>query len=193
MSYIRTIIYTAIILLLCTYVSFAEETIPDFRVKLDILGDKDIKPTVGRYLSRELRNLGVVTIVDSAEDYILICSIKKISLESGGEEGFALSVVFCEKQDVDGVFAVRDEMWELMLSIENLPNTKQRQRLLNKITALQLHMNRIRNSIGDYSMQLSVLSIGALAELDAKCKKIIFDIDNDYLKEKRKELSFISK
>ena len=120
MNYIRTTTYTAIILLLCTYVSFAEETKYNFKVTFHIGGDKWEEQTVESYISRELRSLRDVTIVDLGEEWdcALDIIITKVENVSDLEVGFAISIIYRGMQDVDGLFIVRDEMYDLMLSIE---------------------------------------------------------------------------
>jgi len=96
MDYIRTTTYTAIILLLCTHVSFAEETKPNFKVRLSISADEDIKQKAESYLSRELRSLGDVTIVDSGDEYKICIIVLQHESESGTLLGYSISVVFGE-------------------------------------------------------------------------------------------------
>ena len=102
MNYVRTITYTAIILLLCTYVSFAEETKPSFKVGLSITcPDKGTEQAIESYLSRELRSLGDVDIVDPGEDIILeIIALKDLTV-SGKVLGYSFSVVYIEPIECD--------------------------------------------------------------------------------------------
>ena len=86
MNYIRTATYTAIILLLCTYVSFAQETKPNFKVRIAIDAvDENTKTTAESYLSRELRSRGDVTIVDKDQDCLLWIKINGLKYISSNE------------------------------------------------------------------------------------------------------------
>jgi hypothetical protein len=188
MNYIRIITYTAIILLLCTYVSFAQETKSDFKVKLFILGDKDIKQDTESYLGRELRSLGDVTVVGSGEDCLLWCNINKVITVSGKLTGFAFSVVYCERQDVEGLYSVRDKMFDIVTKISNLPKTKQQQELLESYQFIFADTLLSLPTIGKYSMQYSSLYIGP-NDLRTLCETAITDFDNNYLKKKRDEFN----
>ncbi len=184
MNYIRTTTYTAIILLLCTYVSFAQETKPNFKVRLLIDADVDIEQTVKNCLSRELKSLGDVTIVDTGEDCLIGIMIMENKALSGS---FALSVVLYERQDVYGLLAAKREIENLRKTIRKLPETEQRKELLASSTILLLKMIVALPTIGDYSIKDHFMYTGVMGNNLCKCcEQVIVQFDNNYLKEKRK-------
>jgi len=107
MNYMRITIYTAIILLVCTYVSFAEETKPNFKIALAInCSDEGTNKKTESYLSRELRSLGDVDIVDSGEECKLTAIVVKDMYKSGEVLGYSLAVLctipyICDNQLFD--------------------------------------------------------------------------------------------
>ncbi len=163
MDYIRTTTYTAIILLLCTYVSFAQKTNTGIKVKLAIeTADEITEQTVESCISREHMSLGNVTIVDTREDCLIGIMIMENKTLSGS---FALSVVFYERQDVYGLLAVRGGMEKLRKEIRELPETEQQKELLASSTIV---MDK---------------------NLRKCCEQVIVQFNNSYLKEKRKAIA----
>jgi len=189
MNYIRNIAYTAIILLLCTSVSFAQETKNNIKVKLLILGDEGMEQDTESYLGRELRSLGDVTVVGSGEDCLLWCNIIKVITASGKLTGLAFSVAYCERQDVEGLYEVRDKMFDIVTKISNLPKTKQQQELLESYQFIFADTLLSLPTIGKYSMQYSSLYIGGPNDLRTLCEAAITAFDSKYLKEKRAEFN----
>ncbi len=186
MDYIRTTTYTAIILLLCTYVSFAQKTNTGIKVKLAIeTADEITEQTVESCISRELMSLGNVTIVDTREDCLIGIMIMKNKTLSGS---FALSVVFYERQDVYGLLAVRGGMEKLRKEIRELPETEQQKELLASSTMLLLKMVIALPTIGDYSIKDHFMYTGVMDNnLRKCCEQVIVQFNNSYLKEKKRE------
>ncbi len=186
MDYIRTTTYTAIILLLCTYVSFAQETNTGIKVKLAIeTADEITEQTVESCISRELMSLGNVTIVDTREDCLIGIMIMENKTLSGS---FALSVVFYERQDVYGLLAVRGGMEKLRKEIRELPETEQQKELLASSTMLLLKMVIALLTIGDYSIKDHFMYVGVMDKnLRKCCEQVIVQFNNSYLKEKKRE------
>lgn len=61
-----------------------------FSVELELDADKDIKATAVSYVSRELRSLGDVDVVDNAEITIFV-SILPVRIRTGEKTGYVLS------------------------------------------------------------------------------------------------------
>ncbi len=188
MNFIHTTTYTAIILLLCTYVSFAQEAKPSIKIKLTIeTADEGMEQTVESYISRELRSLGDTTIVDTGEDCLIGIMIMENKTLSGS---FALSVVFYERQDVYGLLAVRGGIEKIRKEIRKIAETEQQKELLTSSTILLLKMVVALPTIGDYSIKDHFMYTGVMDNnLRKCCEQVIVQFNNSYLKEKRKSLS----
>lgn len=195
MNNIRIAIYTTIILLLCTYVSFAGEAKPNFKVNLGIACDnEEIKQKAESYLSRELRSLGDVTIVD--ENYA-DCAINVIIINISNV-GFAISVVckipilplhltlmeagtkmLLNAYESHPQLIGKGKFWQEELKIEE---KSRHEEIMQQMTAL----NSSLKSLSD--MRISLLPTHSLYagepyDLRRICEEIIVHFDNDYLKE----------
>ena len=192
MNYMRTATYTAIILLLCTCVSFAQETKSDIKVKLFILGDEGMKQDTESYLGRELRSLGDVTVVDSGEDCLLWCNIKELRMVSGKLTGMVFSVVYCERQNVEGLYTVQGDIYELSESIQTIRKSLLPELpvgLISRPAILWTDMSQILPTIGKYSMQYCSLYAARPDSLRTLCEIAITDFDSNFLIEKRKAMA----
>ncbi len=181
---IRTATYTALILLLCAYVSFAQETNTGIKVKLTIeTADEALEQTVENYISEELLSLGDITIVDTGEDCLIGIMIMENKTLS---ESFALSVVFYERQDVYGLLAVRGGIEKLRKEIRELPETELQKGLLTTSTMLLLKMIKALPTIGDYSIKDHFMYTGVMDNnLHKCCEQVVVQFNNGYLKEKK--------
>ncbi len=192
MKHILTNTFIIIILLLCTHISFAQETKTSFKVRLDIIAeDKDTKQTIESYISRELRNLGDVTIVDTGEDCELGLIVFESKTLSGIKAGIAISVVYYEPQNVIELLYIQEEVYNLINLLITPPVTEQRQELIEKVSGLSLRIDNVFSGIGNYSAKKHLLYTGDIDDLRNRCEKIVVDFDNLYLKEKRKAIAEI--
>ena len=194
MKYVRHIGLVTVMLLVFNCVSSAQEKLkPNFKVSLCIFGDKDIKQDTESYLSRELRSLGDVTVttpdVDLVEDCLLWCNIKELRMVSGKLTGLVFSVVYCERQNVEGLYTVQGDIYGLLEEIKTIRESELPDRLIARTAILWAEMSQILPTIGKYSMQYSSLYAGRPDSLRTLCEMAITDFDSNFLKEKRKAIA----
>jgi len=190
MKYVRHVGLITVMLLVFNCVSSAQEKLkPDFKVKLFILGDKDLKQDTESYLGRELRSLGDVTVVDSGEDCLLWCDIKELRMVSGKLTGLVFSVVYCERQNVEGLYTVRGDIFGLLEEIKTIRKSELPDGLIARTAILWSEMSQILPTIGKYSMLYSSLYAGRPDSLRTLCEIAITDFDSNFLIEKRKAMA----
>jgi len=163
----------------------AEETKPNFKVRIKIDAEEDIKQKTESYISRKLRSLGDVTIVDIGED----CEIEIVLIKS--ETFLAFSVIYYESQDVKGLLLAKNGLSDLMILLKSHPVTEQRQELIKKVSVLQSRMVSALSTVGYYSAKYHWLYTCGIDRLRSRCEKIIVDFDNLYLKPKREKIAEI--
>ena len=95
MKHLTVIIFTIALLLTASSVSAQEKEFPKFvaRVKLSVSGSENIKDEVVSYLSRELRALGDVVIVEQDARWELSVIVMELASRGGSKNGLAFSVV----------------------------------------------------------------------------------------------------
>lgn len=87
---------------LCSLSAYAQQNKRTYRVFLQVGGNDQIKSDIISYVSRELRSLGDIVIVDSPDSDCLIWIVGAIPrIQSGFDLGYALSVVATEIKDKD--------------------------------------------------------------------------------------------
>jgi len=183
----KNLILIIVFLLLCPSLVLAEEeSIPNFkvRIKIDCTGE-DLKQTTESYLSRELRSLGDVTIVDTGEDCMIEVVLLENTITSGEKIGPILSVAYLEPTDAKVFLSVLNGLADLHTLVVSYPYTEQINEVVDRLSALVLKMNESTHTLGDYSIDQHLLYTGGTNDLRNRCEKIIVDFDNNYLKEKR--------
>lgn len=73
------------------------------RVKVNVMGDANIKGTVSSYFHRELRSLGDVEIVDKDPEWTLDVLAMELKLTGGATTGVAISTVISRAFVNDGL------------------------------------------------------------------------------------------
>jgi len=185
----KNLILIIVFLILCPSLVLAEEKpIPNFKVSIQIdINDDDTNQTIVSYISRELRSLGDVTIVDTGEDCLLQVVVIEIENKASTDAklGFALSVAYLEPTDAKVFLSVLNGLADLHTLVVSYPYTEQINEVVDRLSALVLKMNESTHTLGDYSIDQHLLYVGGSDDLRNRCEKIIVDFDNNYLKEKR--------
>lgn len=74
--------------------TYAQNIKPQFKVKLEVSCNDEIKNEIYSYLSRELRSLGDVVLVDSNEYYTIQIVGMTTKTKDGYNAGITLSTLF---------------------------------------------------------------------------------------------------
>jgi hypothetical protein len=133
------------------------------RVQIDVTASEAIKNEVSSYLKREFRALGDVEQVDKKPYLRIRIMAMSLSSVTGHNAGFALSVLVTRPVDVE---------W-----LNNYYSTTLNANQLELLNAL------IKNSEGVFD---TLLRIGGSNDLQQMCKKLVADIDADYIEPERK-------
>jgi hypothetical protein len=133
-----------------------------FRVKLEISGNDNIKTEVSSYLSRELRALNDVVLVDDNPHYLISIVAVEVPSLSGYKTGVNLSVV---------VLKIFPNKW-LDIWIMKLPDASKKG-ILDYTSNLYYFIDH--STIG-----------GSSDDLQSMCKKIVATFDNETLEEIQK-------
>ena len=94
MRHMRVIGFAVTILLMYNVLSIAQEELNhNYKVKLVITADEDIKGLVESFLGRELRSLGDVTVTDNDPGWVMNIVAIKMKTNQNSILGYALSTV----------------------------------------------------------------------------------------------------
>jgi len=174
------------VLLTASSLKAEEELKPNIKVRLSISADEDIKQKTESYLSRELRSLGDVTVVEKGGDCKLnIIVIDRVCL--------SISVTY-ENPSIPYIFIVAEtlskSLLEQLTSHPDHPESKFKQEVKQKIIMDSITgLVSVLENDGLLLSPKTWLYTGSLDNLRSRCEEIIVDFDSNYLKEKRKAIT----
>lgn len=159
-----TPILTLLCLLLPSSSSAEERTLPKFsaRVELSVSSSEQITGEGTSYLSRELRSLPDVTIVEQDPDWLMSVVALEVKTKGGYTAGVAISIVILKPYKT------------APLKVVVGPLTPDKEKLVDMATT------------DLYSYQGQWLRTGASSELKELCQGIIADFDSKHLDKDRK-------
>ena len=145
----------------------------EFRVKLDIANyssNKNLAEELRSYISRELRSLGDVLIVNEDPDYELI--ILSMDAKTGGESvGYVISGLILQTFDIEGFVMTAS----LFISDEKAKEALKE----SLLKSFDLWTNNI------YENPSNLVRTTPIDGLKSACQKIVTDFDTDYLERGR--------
>ncbi len=150
------------------------------KVRLSIAANEEIKNEVYSYLSRELRSLGDVKLVEDEPDWNIQVVAMQIKNKLRYETGVAFSVVIEKRGNVTGklllivphVFQISSEEWE------KLKETKH-----YTYTGLETAFTKLTYGLTD--IRAHWLRIGGTEDVQRLCQGIVADFDAEHLKTER--------
>jgi hypothetical protein len=171
------------VLLTASSLKAEEELKPNIKVRLSISADEDIKQKTESYLSRELRSLGDVTVVEKGGDCKLnIIVIDRVCL--------SISVTY-ENPSIPYIFVLAETLSKSLLEqLTSHPESKFKQEVKQKIIMDSITgLVSVLENDGLLLSPKTWLYTGSLDNLRSRCEEIIVDFDSNYLKEKRKAIT----
>ena len=183
MKRLLNILIIVCVLLTASSLKAEEELKPNIKVRLSISADEDIKQKTESYLSRELRSLGDVTVVEKGGDCKLnIIVIDRVCL--------SISVTY-ENPSIPYIFVLAETLSKSLLEqLTSHPESKFKQEVKQEI--IMDNITSLVSVLENDGLLLSPktwLYTGSLDNLRSRCEEIIVDFDSNYLKEKRKAIT----
>jgi hypothetical protein len=129
------------------------------KISVKILGDKNVRNLVKSFIGRELRALKGVEITDNDPDWVLRLVTVEVKLKDGVQTGFGISGVVLKPFKSDVLTPLLDK------------------RFINRGHTLTADLHSIRKHM---------VNIGPTEDIQKICKKIVADLDNEYLEIKTK-------
>lgn len=146
-------------LLMLSVVTTAKSDSKVFRIYVEVDGDPNITSLITSYITRELRSIGDIVVVDSKPEYKLIIAAVETKTTGGEKLGFSLAIVILEYYPED--------IYSYMLKEED--------------------KDSFRSIMADicFFKRLLVMS-GPYRSLRSICSEIVAEFDNEYLEPSRK-------
>jgi hypothetical protein len=150
------------IIALCSASGRAQQQIkPTYRVSLEVSAKDEIKPTIVSYVSRELRALGDILIVESEPEYLISIVAMQPKNKAGNSMGYVISTVVTSHMSLSLT----------QLLIHGCKDAETLSQIIPMLGLLETHD----------------LAITDVEGLEKKCKEIVASIDGDLFEKKRKE------
>ena len=131
-----------------------------FKISVKILGDKDVRNLVKSFIGRELRALKDVEITDNDPDWVLHLVTVEVKLKDGVQTGFGISGIVLKPFKTDVLTPLLDK------------------RFIDRGHTLTADL---------YSIKKHMVNIGPTDDIHNICKRIVSDLDSEYLEIKRKK------
>ena len=154
-------------------------------VKLDISATDEVKNQVYSYISRELRSLSDVKVVENDPNWTIQIVGGQVKNKLGENMGVALSVVILKRTYVvEGLLALSENV--LQINLQELMEKK----------SFDLKKAFINLTSGLSDIRGHLLRVGSTEDMQNICKSIVADFDAEHLKVERemfqKMLDFVS-
>lgn len=138
--------------------------------------DASLKSQITSYLSRELRSLGDITIVDEHADFVISAIAMTLATEDGSPRGFVIAIRTTKPE--------RTEWWtagwlKAFLGVETVSKAK-------------LEVLKMLHENDEHNLQFTLVK-GSLDAVQRHCKQIIADFDTEVLESERKLWNLIYK
>lgn len=146
-------------LLMLSGVAIAKSGNKVFRVYVDVSGDPNIKSLITSYITRELRSIGDIVVVDSKPDYKLIIVAIEDHTTSGKKFGFSLAITILEYY--------REDIFRFML----------KEKYKDSFRSIMADLCEFKNLL---------VMCDSDKNLRSTCSKIVANLDNEYLEPSRK-------
>lgn len=151
------------------------------KIKINISANDKIKGELTSYLTRELRELNDVTIVDKKADWVLEILGIDLETKNGYKNGFCISVIIL-KPFGNGDLIVA------FLQDTTIERT-QWSNLAKAVYSINTNTDVFLNA---YSFCGSWIRTGAPDEMKKVCQGVIADFDSEYLEPERKQWQIIN-
>jgi len=146
-------------LLMLSVVTTAKPDSRVFRIHVGVGGDPNITSLITSYITRELRSIGDIVVVDSKPDYKLIIVVIEDKTTSGKKIGFSLAMTILEYYREDAFMFMLKERWK----------------------------DPFRFIMADLCVYKNLLVMsGSDKDLRSTCSEIVANFDNEYLEPSRK-------
>lgn len=146
------------LMILCAIFGFAQESKPNYRVSVNVSSKEEIKSNVVSYVSRELRALGDILIVDSEPQYRISIIAMRAESRAGNSMGYVISTVVTKH-----------------IQPQHLTQECEYAETLSQ--AISIFGLVLRHD----------LEITGAESLEKSCKEIVASIDGDVFEKERKE------
>ncbi len=162
--------------------SYAQKNDANIKIGVYVRSEENLNGLIENYISRELGNLGNVTITYSKLDCAIDIVVKKLTDgNSSAKSGYALSVTIIDRFDSFPITRAIEELDTIIPKIKAQPFViKQLEELSAELVGIAISTAKIK------SYHNSFLYTGSAGQLRELCVNIVADFNNEYLKEKRK-------
>ena len=152
-------------------------------VKLEISASEDIKNQIYSYISRELRSLGDVEIVENNPEWIIDIVALQVKDKNSYDRGVAFSIVIEKGYKIDvnillsvvkDAFKINSDDWEKLKKRKNL------EEIFTVIITNGGNRDLLARDLVDHSLR-----IDNTENINNLCKEIVADFDAEYLKKER--------
>jgi len=145
-------------------------------VGLDISAHDEIKNQVYSYISRELRSLGDVKLVENDPNWTIQVVAMQIENKLKAKTGVAVSVVIIKRRYV---------VKTLLLMVENVFQISPQELMEKKSVDLEKAFKNLTDGLKD--IRGHSLRVGSTEDMQSICQQIVADFDAEHLKQDREE------
>lgn len=152
------------------------------KVGVYVRGEENLNDIIENYITKELTDLGNITVAFSQLDCAIDIVVKTLKDGSSiAKNSCALSVTIIDRVDSYPITRVIEELEMLIPKINAQPVViKQLEALSKELVGIAINTTKIK------SYQNSFLYTGNAGQLRELCSGIVKDFNNEYLKDKRK-------
>jgi hypothetical protein len=177
------ILLLAVVLLPNSVSGNGKTEIPKFSttVQLSIAASDEIRNLVHSYLSRELRSLGDVKLVEDNPEWIIDIIASQVKDKTGYVGGVEFSIVIIHRYDQETVeMLLRAVKAALQINSEDWEKLKETKQYAD----LEILFKQLSDGNRSYIVHHS-LRAGSTKDMQTICQEIIADFDTEHLKKER--------
>ncbi len=175
---IMGLVVTCLLAIYCKQ-AYAQRDDSSINIGIYVRGEENLNGAIEDYVGQGLKSLGNIALTFSQLDCAIDIVVKKLNDNTKG--GYALSVTIIDRVDSFPITRAVEGLDTIIQKINDLPVVKKQLEELSKgLVSIAISTAKIK------SYQKGFLYTGSLGQLRELCSKIVYDFNNEYLKNKRK-------